>query len=324
MLIGLTYDLIDDYLQMGFSKEEAAEFDKPETIEGIEKALNTLGYETERIGNIFQLMNKLTDGKRWDLVFNISEGYLGFAREAQVPAVLEAYNIPYTFSDPLTLSLTLHKAFTKTLVREAGVPTADFHVITKPGELEKCNLNFPIFAKPLAEGTGKGINHQSKIETNDELRKTCEKLLTQFNQPVLLEEYLPGREFTVGIIGTGDDAKAIGVMEIIYNNNAPHNFYSYLVKSDYQKMVRYEKAEGELVKWISDISLKAWRVIGGRDAGRIDIKLDQNDIPNFIEANPLAGLNPNDSDLPILAGLHGIGYNELIELILKSTLNRIN
>ncbi len=163
MKIGLVYDLKDDYLRQGYGEEDVAEFDKIETIEEIEKALHENGFDTERIGNLKSLVSALADNRRWDIVFNIAEGMYGMGREAQVPALLDAYQIPYTFSDPLVLSLTLHKGLTKEIVRNAGIATADFCVVRDAEDVEKIKLPFPLFAKPVAEGTGKGIDKFSEI-----------------------------------------------------------------------------------------------------------------------------------------------------------------
>ena len=201
MLIGLTYDLRKDYLAEGYSLEETAECDKIETVEGIEAALHELGYATDRIGNGKQLIGRLAAGERWDLVFNFAEGLHGVAREGQVPAILDMYRIPYTFSDPLVLGLSLHKDMTKTIVRLAGVPTPEFALIRRVEELETIDLPFPLFAKPVAEGTSKGVTADSKILDLAGLKKACAALLEQFRQPVLVETYLSGREFTVGILG---------------------------------------------------------------------------------------------------------------------------
>ena len=129
MKIGITYDLRQYYLSQGMGEEETAEFDSPVTIESIDSTLSELGHVTDRIGNIRNLTSRLAAGDHWDLVFNIAEGIRGFGREAQVPALLEAYDIPYTFSDPLVLSLTLHKGMTKHVIRDLGIPTADFAVV---------------------------------------------------------------------------------------------------------------------------------------------------------------------------------------------------
>ena len=208
--IGITYDLRDDYLKEGYGLEETAEFDLPDTIEAIEKVILDNGFQADRIGNIKALTRRLAADDRWDLVFNIAEGMYGFGREAQVPALLDAYNIPYTFSDPLGHAISLHKGMTKHVLRDLGIPTPDFAVINNEAEIDEVNLPFPLFAKPVAEGTSKGITALSKITNREELHQICKNLLQTFKQPVLVETYLPGREFTVGILGTGKDAKALG------------------------------------------------------------------------------------------------------------------
>lgn len=322
MLFGLTYDLKKDYLDLGFTEEQAAEFDKEETIIALEEALEKMGHHTERIGHIKKLTTALAFGKRWDIVFNICEGVSGFGREAQVPALLDAWNIPYVFSDPLVMSLTLHKALTKIVVRHAGVATPDFHVIHTPSDINDVAMSFPLFAKPLAEGTGKGITSKSVIQNKEELENTCLDLLREFNQPVLVERYLSGREFTVGITGTGAKAKATGLMEIVITAIADHNFYSYDNKSDYHVKVKYSVPEKEIAEQCYDVALKAWRALNCYDGGRIDLRCDEAGVPNFIEVNPLPGLNPIDSDLPMLSGFHGISYQNLIEQIVNSALER--
>ena len=150
MKIGITYDLRNDYLAEGYGEEETAEFDHPKTIAAIEAALRDLGYETDRIGHIRALAKRLVAGQRWDLVFNIAEGLRGFGREAQVPALLDAYDIPYTFSDPLVLTLTLHKGMMKRVIRDLGIPTPAFAVVESPEEIAGVRLPFPLFVKPIA------------------------------------------------------------------------------------------------------------------------------------------------------------------------------
>jgi D-alanine-D-alanine ligase len=215
MLIGLTYDLRDDYRAMGFSESQVAEFDSPRTIEAIEQALEAMGHQVSRIGHLRNLVDRLNHGGRWDLVFNIAEGVGGYGREAQVPALLEAYGIPYTFSDPLTLCLSLHKGMAKQMVQGMGVLTPAFEVIEDLEQLEDIYLGYPLFVKPVAEGTGLGVDSASKVDDPAALKKACQDLLVRFNQPVLVERYLSGREFTVGIVGSGKDARAIGVLEVI-------------------------------------------------------------------------------------------------------------
>ncbi|MBS4012309.1 MAG: ATP-grasp domain-containing protein [Bacteroidetes bacterium] len=323
MKVGLTYDLKSEYLKMGFSEEETAEFDKEDTIEGIESTLEELGYKTERIGNIKQLAVSLVEGKKWDIVFNICEGMYGIGREAQVPALLDAYNIPYVFSNPLVLSLTLDKAMTKRVIRDFGLATPDFAVVNKPEDSKNVKIPLPLFAKPLGEGTGKGIDGRSVINTYDQLYNVCNDLLVRFGQAVLVEKFLSGREFTVGIVGTGENAKVVGSMEIILNEDAEKNVYSYTNKSEYEKLVEYKNVKEDIVKQSENLALAAWKALGCEDGGRIDIRCNDNGLPNFIEVNPLAGLNPIHSDLPILSRLNGISYKELLSMIMDSAIKKL-
>jgi len=323
MKIGITYDLRQDYLKMGYSEEETAEFDSIATIAAIDNTLQQLGHQTDRIGNIWNLTKRLVQGERWDLVFNIAEGLRGIGRESQVPALLDAYDIPYTFSDPLVLALTLHKGMTKRILRDLGIPTPDFAEIHNVKDIEKVNLSYPLFAKPIAEGTGKGISAQSIIHSDDELRQACQRLLNDFYQPVLLETFLPGREFTVGIVGTGTKSRSIGVVEVILKSDAEPGAYSYFNKEYYEKLVDYRRVEDELALIAVETALAAWRGLGCRDAGRIDLRTDPKGIPNIMEINPLAGINPIRSDLPIICHKSGISYEQLLGMILESAGERI-
>ena len=320
--VGLTYDLRDDYLREGYSLEETAEFDKPDTIAAIENVILKNGYMSDRIGHIQALTRRLAAGDRWDLVFNIAEGLHGFGREAQVPALLDAFKIPYTFSDPLGQALTLHKGMTKHVVRDLGIPTPDFAIVSNPEDIDHVSLPYPLFAKPVAEGTGKGITALSKIDNTEDLRKVCVNLLRTFCQPVLVETYLPGREFTVGIVGTGRDARALGAMEVILNPDAEQHAYSYDNKEHYENLVRYAVVDDVEARQAMATSLLAWRGLGLKDGGRIDLRSDAFGLPHFIEVNSLAGLNPIRSDLPILCGLLGLPYDQLITDILNSALQR--
>ncbi len=207
--VGLTFDLKEDYLRLGYTNEQVAEFDSPETIDALENAITSLGFEVIRIGNIFGLVNYLNAGNRCDLVFNICEGMYGIAREAQVPCLLDAYQIPYVFSEPDILNLTLDKGLTKLIIKQAGILTADFKVIGQLTELQNIDIPYPLFVKPVAEGTSKGIDGFSLVNSQMQLEESVDYLLKTFHQPVLVESFLPGREFTVGITGSGDDAKAL-------------------------------------------------------------------------------------------------------------------
>ncbi len=227
MRIGVTYDLRADYLAMGLGEEETAEFDAPETIDSICQALSGLGHQPVRVGGIRQLAEVLVRGERYDAVFNICEGVKGHAREAQVPALLDAYYVPYVFSDPLTLALALDKGMAKRVIRDQGIRTPDFVVIERAEDMPSIGLRYPVFAKPLSEGSGKGIDGHSKANNASELRRVAASLIERFVQPVLVEEYLDGREFTVGIIGTGEDAEVLGVTEIGRTENFVGHGYGY-------------------------------------------------------------------------------------------------
>jgi D-alanine-D-alanine ligase len=320
---GITYDLRDDYLAEGYSAEETLEFDRADTIDAIEQTLQDLGYLTDRIGNIKSLVKRLASGDRWDIVFNIAEGMAGLGREAQVPAILDAYNIPYTFSDPLILALTLHKGLTKHVIRDLGIPTPDFTVIETEDNIKNVSIPLPLFAKPVAEGTSKGITAASKIISQEHLFHVCQTLLTTFRQPVIVERFLPGREFTIGIVGTGTDAVAIGVMEVHLKENAEKDVYSFINKENCEELVEYRLADDSMAQRAQETALAAWRGLGCRDAGRVDLRADAEGIPNFMEVNPLAGLHPEHSDLPIICNLAGITYHELINMIMISALKRL-
>jgi D-alanine-D-alanine ligase len=326
MKVGLTYDLRSDYLKAGYSEEETAEFDREETIEALEKALVCLGYATERIGHIRHLTQRLAAGDRWDLVFNIAEGMYGIGREAQVPALLDAYDIPYTFSDPLVMALTLHKGMTKRVLRDAGIPTCDFAVVAGPDDVRNVHFPPPYFIKPVAEGTGKGISPDSIIRQRDDLGAACRNLIVTFRQPVIVEQFLPGREFTVGVVGTGAEAQVLGTIEVHLLQNAEPEVYSYTNKEQCEERVRYELGQplkDPVVAQAEKVTLDAWRVLGCRDAGRADIRCDAHGRPQFMEVNPLAGLHPEHSDLPIICTHAGIPFVTLIERIMHSARQRI-
>jgi D-alanine-D-alanine ligase len=321
MKIGLTYDLRSWYIDRGYSMEDTAEFDKQETVDALDDSLRKMGYETEQIGNSFQVIESLASGKRWDLVFNIAEGLYGDGRESVIPAILDQYKIPYVFSGPVIMGLSLNKHLTKLIVGSAGVPVSPGIIISEINDLKKCNLEYPLFVKPVSEGTGKGITEKSLVHSIAELRSMVEWIISRFNQPALVEEYLPGREFTVGIVGTGENAIAIGGMEVICSNNLP---YSVEVKENYQQYCQYRTLDKDIEDECKKVALDAWKAISAVDAGRVDLKGNKNGKICFIEANPLAGLNPIHSDLPILARMYGIEYQNLMEMIMKSAIKRLN
>lgn len=324
MRIGLTYDLRAEYLAAGYSDEDTAEFDRPDTIEAIEGAIENLGYDTDRIGSIRRLAARLVQGERWDLIFNIAEGLRGIGREAQVPALLDAYGIPYTFSDPLVSSLTLHKAMTKRILRDLAIPTPGFHMVESEDEVAAVNLPYPLFVKPVAEGTAKGITGTSKVNNQAELAGECRRVLSTYKQAALVEEYLPGREFTVGITGTGPDARVVGALEVVLLRHAEPHSYTYVNKEQCEELCQFPLADPASAAEAEGLALAAWRGLGCRDGGRVDLRADRTGRLQVMELNPLPGLHPSHSDLPMICTAVGMSYVELIRRIVDSAKKRID
>ncbi len=320
--VGITYDLGDDYLALGYSEAEIAEFDSRETIDGLERNLNSQGLLTERIGNAKDLIRALNAGRRWDLVFNICEGLYGTGREALVPAILDCYEIPYTFSDPLALTLTLHKDMAKRVMCSKGIQTAPFALVECESDIDTVDLTYPLFAKPVCEGTSKGIDANCYVKTPAELRRSCMHLLEKFQQPVLVERYLSGREFTVGVLGNGRQARVIGGMEIVLRQGAEPYGYTFQNKQQWQTAVEFKPVDPETLEACASVALPAWWALCCRDAGRVDLREDADGKIHVLEVNALAGLNEN-SDLPILAKLSDISYPQLLEMIIKTAIERL-
>ncbi|MGD1146808.1 MAG: D-alanine--D-alanine ligase [Thermoanaerobaculaceae bacterium] len=321
--IGLCYDLKDDYLRDGFAPEDVLEFDSEETVAGLEAAMAALGHSTERVGRGRELARRFVEGERWDLVFNICEGVWGRSREAQVPALCELFDQPYTFADPLTCAVTLDKAIAKRIVRDHGLATAPFSIVSSPEEAESVRLPVPLFLKPVAEGSSKGVTGRSLVRERRDLDSACRTLLEQFKQPVLVEAFLPGREVTVGIVGHGATARVVGVMEVSFTDRAETLAYTALNKEEYQDRVTYHLVSGEpLAEQARDAALAVFRALGCRDAARVDLRCDAADRLNFLEVNPLPGINHVRSDLPIMVRLDGTSYQELIGAIIDSARSR--
>jgi D-alanine-D-alanine ligase len=320
--IALVYDLREEYLAAGLGDEETAEFDRADTIDAIEQALRELGHETERVGHLRALMRRLLEGSRWDLVFNTAEGVRGFGRESEAPALLEAFGIPYTFSDPLVCALTLHKGMAKRVLRDLGIPTTDFAVVEAERDLARVDLPFPLFVKPIAEGTAKGIDGSSRVSSPEELELRCRHVISTFRQPALVEPFLPGREFTVGILGTGAAAEAVGTLEVMLAEGAEPHSYTYRNKERCEELCRYDLAPPADAERCEGLALAAWRGLGARDGGRVDLREDAQGHLMVLELNPLPGLHPTHSDLPMIWSGLGRPYRGLLERIVNSAAAR--
>jgi D-alanine-D-alanine ligase len=311
------------------ARDEFAEWDSPTTIAAVESALSRLG-RVIRLEAKEDFPEKLR-AARPDIVFNIAEGFHGVNREAHVPAICEFFGIPYSGSDPFTLSLCLDKARTKETLAFHGIPTPKFAVVEKLEDLEGAAdlLALPLFVKPLHEGSSKGITDSNLCWDRAQLLRQTKFLLENYSQPVLVEEYLPGKEFTCAVLGNGGDATVLPIVgmnfETLPKGAVP--IYSFDAKFVWDRPEKPldifqcpARITRELQASIERVTLDAFRVLGCRDWARIDVRLDAAGVPNVLEVNPLPGILPDPADnscLPKAARAAGIGYEELIQSCLK-------
>jgi len=326
MKVGLAFDLMDTFVPSpGDPPDAAREWDSEETVGLLEEAIRSLGHKVVRLGGGTDIIHLAAAGPLGvEIVFNICEGRDGRSREAQVPAILDLLRIPYTGSDPLTMTVSLDKGIAKRLLRERGVPTPDFAVLDDPDRVEFLHLRYPVFAKPLHEGTGKGIASASVLRTSKALADRVAFIVSAYRQPALVEEHLPGREFTVGVLGNGCP-EAIGTMEILVTDPEEDGIYSSSSKSEWEMKVRYKynaDIEAHLRARVEEVAVAAYTALQCRDFGRVDIRCDAAGQPNVMEVNPLAGLSPLHSDLCFIARESGISYRELIGRILEEACRR--
>jgi D-alanine-D-alanine ligase len=324
MRIGIAFDLKPDAPSAaGLPDDWAEEFDSPVTVQAIAAALRAKGHTVAELGDGREFIEKLLAAPP-DLVFNIAEGLgVGRSREARVPAVCEMLGVAYTGSDPLTLAAALDKDVARRLVRSAGVkvPAA---VLFSPGMPDSCfQLTFPAIVKPAWEGSSKGIHSKCIVQSVPELVAAAEQVLG-YRQPLLAEEFIDGGELTVGVVGN-DPPRILGAMQVIPNQTDGPFVYSLEVKRDFRNQVRYEcpaRLAPEVMTAVEEATLTAYRTLGCRDVARIDFRL-RDGVPYFIEANPLPGMNPESSDLVIMADLVGLSHAELIGMILDAALERL-
>lgn len=328
MKIGLSYDL-KEAVPLGPADTEDAleEYDSVETVEAIAAAIEAQGHSVVRLGGGRGFLSRVLQ-ENLDLVFNVAEG-LGNnrSREAQVPSVLEMLDIPYSGSDPQCLAICLDKPLTKKLVALSGISTPRWQVIASSGELRGMawdDFPFPAFVKPASEGSSKGIRLGSRVESIEQMTGVATVLLERYRQPVMVEEFIAGDEVTVGIVGNSPP-KVVGIMRVLPKRREAHFVYSLEVKRDWERLVDYEcpaRLEASILSEIADYSLRAFKVLGCRDFARLDFRLSPEGRPYFLEINPLPGLNPKSSDLPIMAQKMGLTYGSLISAILDSALAR--
>ncbi|KID75999.1 D-alanine--D-alanine ligase [Metarhizium brunneum] len=341
--IALVAEQRSTYLKLGYTNEECAALTHDGEVKAVAAALQDLGHDVTLVPGVSSLVEHLAAGrhKNWDLAFNMAQGFHGPAREAHVPALLEAFLIPYTFSDAATMALCQNKANTKIILEHHGVPNAPFMVI--PSEhlslLNHATLppKYPLFVKPATEGSSKGIDRFNKVNNYAELELAVQKLKAKFpGQDILVESFLSGREFTVSILGTGPCSRVIGIREHIWqtvpeNGNgyqATQEFACWKSKLSEGCLLRYNDAhdmDDAHVKAACQVALDTWTALGCRDAGRVDIRFssdDANGVPNVLEVNPIAGLLPGHSPLPASAEENGLSFEALLTAILESALSR--
>lgn len=314
--------------------DEYAEWDTWETINAVKDALS-IYHDVILIEADENAFDKFKSN-RPDIVFNIAEGKNGFSREAQIPAILEMLNIPYTGSDSLTLGICLDKSRTKEILSYYNIPNSKFFVCENLSQLNSHNFNFPLFVKPICEGSSKGIFKTSLTRNLNELESEIERITKTYNQPALVEEFLPGREFTVSILGNSNEIKVLPIIEVRFDKYPAGvlPIYSYETKwildtkeNDFDVFDCPANIDKELENKIIELCLRTYNVLRCKDWSRIDIRLDKNGVPNIIEINPLPGIMPDpreNSSFPKAARAAGINYDEMINLVLLSACKRYN
>jgi D-alanine-D-alanine ligase len=325
--IGLAFDLRSDQgAGPGAPIDALEEYDTQETIDAVAAALSGLGHRPRLLGGGRACAQALLE-RPPQLVFNLAEGRGSRSREAHIPALCEMLAVPCTHSDPLTMALTLDKALAKNVVGSVGVRTPAFQVVETASDLEGLDLAFPLFVKPVAEGSSMGVRLSSRVADATALRREVDRCLGEYREPCLVETYLPGAEVTVALLGSGRGARVIGAMEIAPASEAAETFvYGLETKRSYKELVRYHAPPRTLTREqcvdASQAALTAYRALGCRDVARIDLRFDARGRANFLEANPLPGLNPVTSDIVLLMGLLGIGFQALVSQILEEALRR--
>ena len=323
--VGITYNLKKEFSQRENQPIDLLEeFDSEETIDAIREVLESEGHEVIKLGGDTGLIDRLRQAPV-DIVFNIAEGLEGRNREAHIPALLEFLNIPYTGSDPLTLSVTLDKAMAKRIVVSHDIPTPRFKKVERMEDLDGLDLRYPLFVKLCYEGSSKGVRLDSKILGPRSLEEKTRSLLGIYGSPLLVEEFVKGPEFTVGVIGN-EHPSVLGVMQIEIKGRPPEeSIYSLEIKREWQEKVRYHcppLIDQPLIKKVEEVALRSYRALDCRDVSRVDIRVGEDHTPYFLEINPLPGLSPVYGDLVIMARSMGWDYARLVKTIFHQALKR--
>lgn len=311
-----------------------AEWDDIHTVRAVERAL-ALRHQVTLVDadlDAFETFRRLRGSV--DLVFNLAEGLHGASREGQIPALLDLLQIPYSGSDPLTLGLCLDKRRTKEILRYNGVPTPRFWTVTSLAELPD-RLRYPLMVKPILEGSSKGVTDRSLVRSRAALRRQVEWVFTTYRQPALIEEFLPGREFTVALLGNGGTLRVLPIVEINFAALPPgaSPIYSYEAKWVWDReddplpiFTCPADLAPPLREKIEAVCKQAFNALGCRDWCRIDVRLDRDGLPQVIELNPLPGILPRpeqNSCFPKAARAAGMSYEELILTVVDTAAARL-
>lgn len=310
----------------GTTPDAEAEYDSIDTVHAIRDALSSAGIEAVLLECDGALPHKLSQ-THIDIAFNIAEGRSGRGREAEAPAILNLMGIPFTGSDETALCLALDKALCKRLLSSYRIRTPRYKVIMSERDLRPGTLAFPVIIKPNAEGSSKGIPDACIAKDEAELRELAGTILKLYGGPVLAEEYIPGREFTVGLLGNGKDLRVFPPMEIVFRRNTTGDYriYSFGVKQNYHEYVGYEcpaKLGPEVEREMMKTARRVFQALDCHDFARVDFRLGEDGKLYFIEINPLPGLAPGYSDYPMLAEFSGVPYRELVLSVLRAGLDR--
>ncbi len=326
-VVGVMYNLKGDPPEEGEPPDLGAELDSESTVLAVADALRAYGHDVCLLEGNYRAITELQD-RHLDIVYNMCEGLKGESRESHIPSVLEMLGIPYTGSGVLSLAVTLDKPLTKKMLAYHGIPTAPFRVFGSESEIDAQGFHFPVFVKPAHEGSSMGVSPKSHCQEPLDLYREARRLLKEYKQPVLVEEFLPGREFTVGIIGNRKPV-VFPIMEINFDLIPPDHtrIYSRQFKTDWSEDVYYScpaDVSPKLEESLKSTALETYRILDCRDLARVDMRLDANGVPNVMEINPLPGMAPGYSDYPRIAEKGGWTYTELVNGVLDCALKRNN
>ncbi len=329
MKIALTYNLKkkDETKPVDYFSE----CDTEETINAIINAIKAKGHHVEAIDVEYPKLFSYFRKNSVDMVFNIAEGQSGKFRESEVPAILDYLNIPYTGSDTFSLALALNKTITKKILKAENIPTPNFQLFTRGNEELDPALKFPLIVKPNCEGSAKGISKANVVDNAEDLFKRVKETLSSYHQEALAEEFIEGKELTVGILENGK-TRVLPILEIDFSGckNSGEYFYSWKMK-EYQGNRELglvptfhcpARLDRDVEARVKEVALKTHRAVGCLDISRTDIRLDKFNVPYVLEINPLPGLDPKESNFPMMAYAAGMKYEDLIEAIILSASER--